>query len=93
VAESDKALVGFAAADLATSSVWALFVEPGSEGKGVGRALQERLLVWAREQEIEKLYLSTAADSRAATFYAQSGWIEAGVTENGEIRFELPVRR
>ena len=41
VCEMDGRIVGFTVADLARQNLWALFVEPGYEGHGIGRRLHE----------------------------------------------------
>jgi GNAT superfamily N-acetyltransferase len=87
VAERDGGLSGFAAIDEAAASVWALFVDPEVEGTGVGRALHDTMLEWAREQRLPRLFLSTEENSRAARFYKQGGWTRTGVTPAGEVYF------
>ena len=91
VAEKDGEVVGFAAADGQSQTLWALFVDPRAEGHGVGRALHERLILWAREQGITRLSLSTEKASRAAAFYRRAGWVEAGTAADGEVRFEITL--
>jgi GNAT superfamily N-acetyltransferase len=89
VAETHAGVVGFAALDARLQSVWALFVDPGAEGAGVGRALHQRMLAWAQEQGFERLTLSTDKGTRAAQFYERAGWTEAGTTPAGEAFFEI----
>ena len=88
VAETTEAVAGFAALDAATENVWALFVEPGAEGIGIGRALHDHMIAWARAQGLQHLWLTTSPATRAEGFYRRSGWQEANRTESGEIRFE-----
>ena len=88
VAERDGGICGFTALDAATANVWALFVAPGAEGLGVGRALHDEMIRWARGHGLMRLWLSTAEGTRAARFYARAGWMRAGTTPQGEIRFE-----
>ena len=89
VCEIDGQVVGFAIGDLVKNNVWALFVQPGFEGQGIGRELLILLLDWYYSNTNETIWLSTAPDTRAATFYRSFGWKEAGVQPNGELRFEL----
>lgn len=89
VCEVDDKIVGFAIADLKDNSIWALFLLPEFEGKGIGRKLQELMLGWYFNQTKEKLWLTTAPGTRAETFYRKSGWNEVGRKNNGEIKFEL----
>ena len=88
VAESTEAVIGFAALDASSGNVWALFVEPGAQQFGVGRALHDHMLAWARDQGLQRLWLTTGPATRAEGFYRRSGWQEANRTDNGEIRFE-----
>jgi GNAT superfamily N-acetyltransferase len=88
VAETASDLAGFAILDRRAESVWALFVAPGAEGAGIGRALHCRMLDWAREQGLRTLWLTTAKGTRAERFYSSAGWMEAGTDADGEVRFE-----
>jgi GNAT superfamily N-acetyltransferase len=88
VAYRDQQLAGFAAVERDTQTVWALFVAPEAEGRGVGTALLHEMLSWAAGAGLDRLRLSTATGSRAEGFYRAAGWREAGVTPQGELRFE-----
>ncbi len=90
VAESAGAVIGFAIVDLAQANVWALFVDPDGEARGVGRALQDRLLLGAAERGVTRLWLTTMPGTRAERFYEAAGWSRAGMVQ-GEIRFERDV--
>jgi GNAT superfamily N-acetyltransferase len=46
VCEIDGELRGFAIADRADRNIWALFVAPGFEGRGIGRALHDTMVAW-----------------------------------------------
>lgn len=92
VAETESGLAGFAILDVAGASVWALFVAPVAEGKGVGRALHARLLDGAAEHGLARLILSTAPFTRAERFYSEAGWTRAGTTEAGELCFERKLK-
>ena len=89
VCEIDGQIIGFAIGDLEKKNVWALFVQPGYEEKGIGRELLILLLDWYYSHTNETIWLSTAPDTRAASFYRSFGWKEAGLLSNGELRFEL----
>jgi GNAT superfamily N-acetyltransferase len=91
VAENGDRIAGFAALDGRSKTVWALFVDPSAERAGVGRALHERMVQWACEQGIGKLWLSTAKHSRAASFYRRAGWIETGSDEEGDILYSMTL--
>lgn len=92
VAVSGGRIAGFAAVDGPARRVWALFVDPGAEGLGIGRALHATMLEWAREQGIARLHLSTEEGSRAVTFYRRAGWRRTSVTNEGEVHFERSLR-
>lgn len=91
VAENDAGLLGFAAVDGQSGSVWALFIDPNAEGAGVGRALHRRMLAWAHEQGLGRLSLSTDKGTRAAEFYKRAGWIESGEAASGELLLEMTL--
>lgn len=88
VAETEAGLAGFAILDLAAASVWALFVAPEAEGKGIGRALLARLVEGAAGHGLDRLSLSTAPGTRAERFYTQAGWTKTGRTGAEELSFE-----
>jgi GNAT superfamily N-acetyltransferase len=92
VAEADGVVTGFAALNASDAKVWALFVDPNAEGAGIGQALHQRLLDWARWQSIPRLKLSTDRSSRAARFYELAGWTSTGTNAEGEVLFELQLR-
>jgi GNAT superfamily N-acetyltransferase len=87
VAESADAVIGFAIVDLAQANVWALFVDPDAEARGVGRALHNQLLQGAVERGVSRLWLTTMPGTRAERFYEAAGWSRAGMVQS-EIRFE-----
>ena len=89
VCEVEGKIVGFAIADLEDHNIWALFLMPEFESKGIGRKLHQLMLEWYFTQTNETVWLSTAPSSRAETFYRKAGWLEAGTYGKGEIRFEM----
>lgn len=74
VAESAGEIVAFCYADKTDASIWALFVQPGHEGRGLGKALLARAVAWLFEAGHERVHLTTGADTRADRFYAAQGW-------------------
>jgi GNAT superfamily N-acetyltransferase len=88
VAEENGQITGFAIAGLEQRNIWALFVKPGFEGRGIGRQLQDVMLSWYFAQTDKPVWLSTGGGTRAERFYRNSGWQETGRDANGEIRFE-----
>src|SRR5262249_53251656 len=90
VAEHSGEIVAFTIADRATGSIFALFVLPDYEGKGLGSRLLEMALYWLREQGASRVWLTTGPDTKAAGFYERRGWIATGdETATGDIRYEL----
>lgn len=93
VAEADGEVVGFAVGDRTRSNVWALFVDPAYEGRGLGRQLHDAMLDWFFAGATETVWLSTDPGTRAETFYRSAGWMPVGALPNGELRFEMPRQR
>lgn len=89
VCETEGAIVGFAIADLQGRNIWALFLDPAFERRGIGRALHTLMLDWYFSQTGDAVWLSTAPQSRAEGFYRTAGWNEAGTYGKGELRFEM----
>lgn len=89
VCEVNAVIVGFSIADLADNNIWALFVDPAYEKKGIGRKLHDMMLHWYFSNDKENVWLSTAPRSRAEGFYRRAGWRETGVTKSGEVKFEM----
>lgn len=74
VCEEGGAVQGFAALDAEAASVWALFVAPQAEGRGLGQILLDRLLDEARARGLAALSLDTGAGTRAEAFYLARGF-------------------
>lgn len=85
----DDNVVGFSIADLKEKNIWALFVHPDYDKKGIGAALHRMMLDWYFEQTNETVWLGTAPGTRAETFYRMQGWKEVGVHGKGEVKFEM----
>jgi GNAT superfamily N-acetyltransferase len=82
-------IVGFSVADFETQNIWALFVAPDYERRGIGRQLLDHAIGWLFARGVETIWLTTAAATRAEGFYRRAGWHAARTESNGEIRFEL----
>jgi GNAT superfamily N-acetyltransferase len=91
VCEIEGQVAGFAVVDLQENNVWALFVHPASDGKGIGRRLHDEMLAWYFNQTEEILWLGTSPNTRAEKFYRRAGWIQTSIRPNGELRFEMSV--
>ena len=89
IASVNGVTAGFAVADRSLGTIWALFVDPQHEGRGIGRRLHDAVVEWLFAAGAEWIWLSTEANTRAERFYRAAGWVSAGTQPNGEIRFEL----
>ena len=89
VCEVGGRVVGFAIADLPTSSVWALFVDPGCERQGIGRQLHDTILKWLFDRGATTVSLTTDSNTRAERFYLAAGWRYVSREKNGEGRYEI----
>jgi GNAT superfamily N-acetyltransferase len=86
--EEDGLILGISASNCETGWIWALFVRPGHEGRGIGRALFAAACDALLAAGFPRLSLSTDPDTRAARFYRAAGWRETGPTPEGELVFE-----
>jgi GNAT superfamily N-acetyltransferase len=90
VCEEEGRIVGFASAHPEHRSIWALFLEPSFEGRGIGRALLDRAVEWLwSHAEIDAISLTTAPGTRAERFYRAAGWRDVGRSRTGEVIFRL----
>lgn len=74
VAEDDGDVVAFCYADKDQGAIWALFVRPGHEGRGIAKALLGLAVDWLFGLGYARIHLSTGANTRADRFYAAQGW-------------------
>ena len=86
-------IVGFAIVDVLKKNVWALFVHPDYEKKGIGRQLHDVMLNWYFTNGNDFLWLCTAPQTRAEAFYKKAGWHCVGLMENGELKFEMQQKQ
>ena len=88
VAEIDGTIAAFSYADDTDGSIWALFVDPAHEGRGLAKRLLGLAVDWLFAQGHDCVVLGTGPGTRAERFYALQGWRrEAG--EGREVRFVL----
>ena len=80
---------GFAMAQISEGYVFACFVKPEFERRGIGRALMNGLEDGLRRAGLKEAWLLTGADQklRAVGFYRHLGWREGGFLDDGQIRF------
>jgi GNAT superfamily N-acetyltransferase len=81
-------LQGFSAGDPRDGSIWALFVDPPHEGRGIGRILLACACRTVRSAGFSTATLNTEPGTRAERFYRMNGWIETGRSAKGEIVFQ-----
>ena len=89
VCEVDSLIIGFSIVSLLDKSLWALFLHPEFEKRGIGRKLHELALQWYFEQTKEDIWLSTAYGTRAEQFYQKAGWKAVGAYSEEEVKFEM----
>jgi len=89
VAERGGRVIGFAYACRADGSVWALFVQPGEEGRGAARGLMRLLTAWLFAEGHETLRLGTQANTRADRFYEAQGWKRGAMIDAIEVEYTL----
>ncbi|WP_153100181.1 GNAT family N-acetyltransferase [Paraburkholderia hayleyella] len=87
MAEAEGVPVGFAMADADEGSVFAVFVQPAWEGRGLGRLLMEKAEAFLFERH-ETIWLETDGRSRASGFCTKLGWNSVRSYDNGDLRFE-----
>lgn len=91
VCEIENNIIGFAIADLVENNIWALFLHPDYEKKGIGRKLHDMMLDWYFSKR-DKVWLGTAPGTRAEIFYEKSGWCRAGIYGK-ELKFEMTAEQ
>ena len=89
VCEIENQIVGFAIADLKESNIWALFLKPEFEGKGIAAKLQSMMLDWYFANGKDYVWLGTSPNTRAEKFYLKSGWTKNGMHGTQEVKFEM----
>ncbi len=89
VCEMGKRIVGFAVIDIEENNVWALFVMPNYEKKGIGKLLHTTMLKWYFNITQETIWLGTDPNTRAENFYRNIGWSAIGTHNKTEIKFEM----
>jgi GNAT superfamily N-acetyltransferase len=89
VALQGDEIVAFSIADRATRSIFALFVLPAHEGRGIGSRLLDLALAWLRKNGAAEVWLTTATGTKAAHFYERRGWRRSGMGTHGDVRYEF----
>src|SRR5450631_4247159 len=89
ICEINNEIVGFSIADLNDNNIWALFLKPEFEKRGIGKQLHDIMLDWYFKQTTNNVWLGTSPNTRAEMFYRKAGWTEIGTHGKGEIKFEM----
>jgi len=89
VCEIENLIVGFSIVDLQENNIWALFMRPEFEKKGIGRKLHDVMLDWYFSQTKTSVWLGTSPHTRAELFYKKAGWELIGTHGEDEIKFEM----
>ncbi|MBE9183023.1 GNAT family N-acetyltransferase [Oculatella sp. LEGE 06141] len=89
IAESNGEPAGFSMANATKKTIFAMFVLPAFECRGIGRQLMQRSERWLWSQGAEQIWLLTSNDSeiRAYGFYRHLGWIPTSVLSDGQVKF------
>jgi ribosomal protein S18 acetylase RimI-like enzyme len=87
----DGQICGFSAGDPRDGTIFALFVDPCREGRGIGQALISLACATLRQAGHTTVTLGTEPGTRAERFYRRNGWISFGHKSNGEILFRLDI--
>jgi GNAT superfamily N-acetyltransferase len=93
VCESDGRIVGFSYAASEDHSIWALFVLPEYEGRGIGRHLLRLAVEWLISTGADEIRLATETSTRADRFYSAQGWLRGEMKNETEVWFRLPRSR
>jgi GNAT superfamily N-acetyltransferase len=89
VAVQGGEIVAFSIADRASRSIFALFVLPAFEGRGLGSRLLDLALGWLWDNGADLVWLTTGPGTRAARFYERRGWLATGPESHGDTRYVL----
>lgn len=91
VYEQNGQVVGFAILDEQEQKVWALFVHPEHEAKGIGKQLHKVMVDAYFDRSQTPLTLGTEPNTRAERFYLRQGWKHKEWQLNGERELEMIV--
>ena len=85
--DDEGVVQAFAAGDIRDGWIWALFVAPEYEGRGIGQALLSMACETLRNAGYTVANLSTAEGTRAERFYKENGWVVAHKNGRRELLF------
>lgn len=87
VVENEEKVVGFSIVDIEEGCVFATFVHPENEGRGIGKMLMEKA-EHALFTQHQSIWLETDKNSRACKFYQSLGWSAVEFFPNGDVKME-----
>jgi GNAT superfamily N-acetyltransferase len=88
VALQGEEIVAFSIADRSTQSIFALFVLPAYESRGIGSRLLDLALDWLWQNGVARVWLTTGPGTKAVRFYEKRGWMCTGHGPRGDLRYE-----
>ncbi len=88
VSERHGRVVGFSASDTRDGTIWALFIDPPDQGRGLATGLLDLACTDLRQHGFATARLSTDPGTRAERFYLRHGWTALGLAPDGEMQFE-----
>ena len=89
IAELDGVPVAFSMAKGDERTIFAVFVRPEHEAKGLGRAVLAEAEKWLWSGGADEIWLTTGAEPniRAHGFYERCGWLRTTVLVEGEVQY------
>ena len=85
--EESGRVLGFSAGDTRDGWIWALFIDPAHEGRGIGQALFATACAVVRAAGHTHLRLRTSPGTRAERFDLAQGWRITQTLPSGEVQF------
>ncbi|USD35869.1 N-acetyltransferase [Ferrimonas sp. SCSIO 43195] len=93
VCTQEQRVVAFVIANGSDGSIWALFVRPEFESRGIGKQLLNRACRWLFGNGVKAIRLYTDANTRAHGFYQHLGWQVSHRTASGDVSLILKRRK
>lgn len=80
--KEEKEFLGFAAYELnyryETTKIHKIYIVPEAQGKGVGKALMNRIIMQAKQHQNDKIVLNVNRYNTAVKFYESMGFAKTG---------------